>query len=132
MTESPLAFSTFYRDVYLPEHRQPLNVALHVFGTLAGLAWVAATLAAPGFWKLSVLLFPVIHGAPGLIGHRLVERSEAVGDARWRRSDFPAWLFILANHRLAAERLVLSPLAALARRIPLVPERLRRRHGSSR
>ena len=127
MTETPMPFSTFYRDVFLPEHRHPLNIALHVFGALAGLAWVAATLAAPGFWKLSVLLFPVIHGAPGLIAHRLVERSEAVGDARWRRSDFPAWLFILANHRLAAERLVLSPLAAVARGLRLAPERLRGR-----
>jgi hypothetical protein len=45
----------------------------------------------------------------------LVERSEAVGDARWRRPDYPAWLFILANHRLAAERLVIAPVAALAR-----------------
>ena len=90
MTDSPKAFSTFYRDVFLPEHQQPLNVALHIFGTLAGLAWIAATLAAPGFWKFAVLLFPVVHGAPGLIGHRLVERSEAVGDARWRRRDYPA------------------------------------------
>jgi hypothetical protein len=130
MTDSPKAFSTFYRDVFLPEHRQPLNVALHIFGTLAGLAWVAATLAAPGFWKLSALLFPVIHGAPGLIGHRLVERSEAVGDARWRRSDFPAWLFILANHRLTAERLVLTPMAALARGLRSAPGRLRRRGTS--
>jgi hypothetical protein len=111
MTDSPKTFSTFYRDVYLPEHRQPLNVALHIFGTLAGLAWVAATLAAPGFWKLSAL----------------VERSEAVGDARWRRSDFPAWLFILANHRLTAERLVLTPIAALARGLRSAPGRLRRR-----
>ena len=36
MTDSPKAFSTFYRDVFLPEHQQPLNVALHIFGTLAG------------------------------------------------------------------------------------------------
>ena len=115
MTDSSKDFSAFYRDVFLPEHRHPLNVALHIFGTLAGLAWIAVTLAAPGFWKLAVLLFPVIHVAPGLIGHRLLERNEAVGDARWRRRDYPAWLFILANHRLAAERLVLTPVAALAR-----------------
>lgn len=115
MNEPKPPFSAFYRDVFLPEHRHPLNVALHIFGTLAGLAWIAAILSAPGLWKLAVLLFPVIHAAPGLIGHRLVERSETVGDARWRRRDFPAWLFILANHRLTAERLVIAPIAALAR-----------------
>jgi hypothetical protein len=132
MTDSPKAFSTFYRDVFLPEHQQPLNVALHILGTLAGLVWIAATLAAPGFWKLAVLLFPVIHGAPGLIGHRLVERSEAVGDARWARRDYPAWLFILANHRLTAERLVIAPVAALARGLRLASARLRQSRGAAR
>jgi len=132
MTDSPKAFSTFYRVVFLPEHQQPLNVALHIFGPLAGLAWIAATLTAPGFWKLAVLLFPVIHVAPGLIGHRLLERNEAVGDARWRRRDYPVWLFILANHRLAAERLVIAPVAALARGLRLASARLRQSRGTAR
>ena len=99
-------FETFYREVFLPEHRDPLNIALHIGGTLAGLAWIPLALAAPGWWKLTVLLFPVVHGAPVLLGHRLLERNAAVGDARWRRQDYPAWLFIVANHRLTFERLL--------------------------
>jgi hypothetical protein len=52
-----------------------------------------------------VLLFPVVHTAPGILGHRLLERSAEVGDARWRRTDYSPWLFIVANHRLTMERL---------------------------
>lgn len=107
MNKSPLSFEAFYREVFLPEHRHPMNVALHIGGTLAGLAWVPLTLSAPGLWKLAVLLFPVVHGAPGILGHRFLERSDAVGDARWRRKDFSPWMFIAANHRLSFERLVL-------------------------
>jgi hypothetical protein len=29
-----------------------------------------------------------------------------VGDARWRRRDYPGWWFIIANHRMTLERLV--------------------------
>jgi hypothetical protein len=105
MSHDRVPFATFYREVFLPEHRHPVNVALHIAGTLAGVAWIALTLAAPGLWKLAVLLMPLIHGAPGLLGHRLLERNAAVGDARWRRTDFPAWMFIAANHRLTYERL---------------------------
>jgi hypothetical protein len=47
----------------------------------------------------------VVHAVPGLIGHRWLERNVAVGDARWRRTDFPGWWFIVANHRMTAERL---------------------------
>jgi hypothetical protein len=115
MNQQRLPFHIFYREVFLPEHQHPLNVTLHIAGTLAGLAWVAAAVTAPGLWKFAVLLFPVVHGAPGILGHRLLERSSAVGDARWRRTDFSPWLFLLANHRLTAERLVLRPLGILAR-----------------
>lgn len=48
MSQTRAPFQTFYRDVFLPEHRHPLNVALHIAGTLAGLAWIPLTLAAPG------------------------------------------------------------------------------------
>jgi hypothetical protein len=105
MSSTRIHFETFYREVFLPEHRHPLNVALHIGGTLAGLAWIPFALSAPGFWKLAVLLFPVVHGAPGILGHRLLERSLEVGDARWRRKDYSPWLFIVANHRLTIERL---------------------------
>lgn len=106
MRPASLPFDTFYREVFLSEHRHPVNVALHVFGTLAGLGWLAITLSAPEWWKFGALLFPAVHGAPGLLGHRFLERSASVGDARWRRTDFSPWLFILANHRLTAERLL--------------------------
>jgi hypothetical protein len=109
-----LPFADFYREVFLPEHQHPINRALHIAGTLLALAaalWVLLALPAWPGW-LALLLFPVVHAAPGLVGHRLFERSAAVGDARWRRSDHPGWQFILGNHRLAAEWL----LALLRRR----------------
>lgn len=110
MNQLAPSFQDFYRNVFLPEHRHPLNVTLHIAGTLAGLAWIPWALSLPGLWKLAVLLFPVVHAAPGLVGHRLVDRNPAVGDARWRRTDHPRWLFIVANHRLTWDRLVLGPL----------------------
>ena len=55
---------------------------------------------------VKLLLFPLVHAAPGLLGHRLLERSTSVGDARWRRRDYPGWWFIIANHRMTLERLV--------------------------
>jgi hypothetical protein len=107
-------FDRFYRQVFLAEHQQPVNVALHILGTLAGLAYVPWALWLPGWWMLWVLLFPVVHAAPGLLGHRWLERNHAVGDARWRRSDFPAWWFIVANHRLTAQTLLGWPRAPKA------------------
>jgi hypothetical protein len=108
--DSKLSFGDFYRQVFLPEHRHPLNRALHIGGTLAGLAYVGWLLSMPfGPIWLALLLFPVVHAGPGLLGHRLVERNEAVGDARWRRTDFPAWWFIVGNHRLTLEALRLAP-----------------------
>jgi hypothetical protein len=91
-------FHRFYRGAYLSEHQHPLTIALHVFGTLAGLIWLVA-MPLIGLWYL-VVLFPVVHAAPGLLAHRLVERNAAVGDLRVTRQDFPVWWFIIANHRL--------------------------------
>jgi hypothetical protein len=91
-------FGQFYQDHFLDEHRQPLNVALHMLGTLAGLAWLPLTLLSS--WPWLALLFPAVHAAPGLLGHRLVERNAAVGDLRVLRTDFPRWWFIVANHRM--------------------------------
>jgi hypothetical protein len=91
-------FMAFYRHHFLPEHRHPVNVALHVLGTLMGLAYVPLVLLAPPLWWFALLLFPVVHAAPGLLGHRWLERSVTVGDARWRRKDFPGWWFIVGNH----------------------------------
>jgi hypothetical protein len=99
-----ISFAAFYRDVFLPEHRHPLNRALHIVGTLAGLAYVVWVFTWPlSGWWLALGLFPAVHALPGLVGHRLWERNTAVGDARWRRTDHPAWWFIVGNHRLTMD-----------------------------
>ena len=98
-------FEDFYQRVFLPEHTHPINVALHMLGTFAGLGYIIAVLTLPVHWLPALLGFPVVHAVPGLIGHRWLERNVAVGDARWRRTDFPGWWFIVANHRMTAERL---------------------------
>jgi hypothetical protein len=36
---------------------------------------------------------------------RLLERRAEMGDARWRRTHYPTWLFIIANPWLMIERL---------------------------
>jgi hypothetical protein len=91
------SFSAFYAEHYLAEHTVPINVALHLLGTVLGLMLVtAAPLGLISPWWL--LLFPAVHAAPGLIGHRLFERSDAVGDNRLSRTDFPIHWFIVANH----------------------------------
>lgn len=93
-------FGSFYRDHFIPEHSHPANVALHIFGTVAGLALSVASMTVMPFWW--VLLFPVVHVVPGLIGHRLFDRNEEVGDLRVLRKDFPLWWFLIANHMLTA------------------------------
>jgi hypothetical protein len=98
-------FNQFYHDHFIPEHSHPANVVLHVLGTLAGVALIIASTTIIPIW--SMLLFPLVHVAPGLIGHRLFERNEAVGDARVLRTDFPLWWFLVANHRMTM-RLILT------------------------
>jgi hypothetical protein len=107
--ENTIDFDNFYERVFLPEHKHPLNIALHVFGTLAGLAWLVATplMGAP----LLALLFPVVHALPGLIGHRMVERNAAVGDVRVTRKDHSPLRFIAANHRMTWELFTRGTLA---------------------
>jgi hypothetical protein len=92
------SFSRFYEDVFLPEHRAAPNVFLHVLGTVLGVVLVPAGLASP--WPWVVLLWPVVHAVPGLIGRRLFERHEEVGDVRVVRRDHPLLFFVLANHRM--------------------------------
>jgi hypothetical protein len=92
-------FNHFYRTTFLTEHRHPMNVALHCVGVLGGLAFLAGALLSP--WRWAALLAPLVHAAPGLLGHRWFERSEAVGDLRVTRRDFPLWWFLVANHLLA-------------------------------
>lgn len=93
-------FDSFYRDHFIPEHSHTANIVLHIFGTLAGLALLIASFTIIPLWW--ALLFPVVHVAPGLIGHRLFERNETVGDVRVLRKDFPLWWFVIGNHRMTA------------------------------
>jgi hypothetical protein len=101
-----IGFKRFYTEVFVPEHQHPINHGLHVLGTLLGLAYLPAVwllLPLPWWARLAaLLLFPLVHAAPGLIGHRLFERNAGVGDARWRRQDFSPLWFVAANHVLTA------------------------------
>jgi hypothetical protein len=95
-----LPFARFFHEVFLPEHQHPVNRALHIAGTCAGLAYAVAVLALASPWWL--LLFPLVHAAPGLVGHRLFERNAAVGDVRVLRQDYPGFWFMAANHWMTA------------------------------
>jgi hypothetical protein len=89
-------FMAFYRGAYWHEHRIPINLALHILGTAAGILLLIASATMISFWW--ALTYPVVHVIPGLIGHRLFERAEAVGDTRIFRTDVPGWWFVVANH----------------------------------
>lgn len=104
-TSNP-GFRDFYRQHFLPEHQHPANVALHVGGTVAGIAFAVVALASA--LPYLVLLFPVVHAVPGLVGHRLFERNAAVGDVRVLRKDFSPLWFIAGNHVMAFEMLLKS------------------------
>jgi hypothetical protein len=101
--QSKMTFWNFYDKVFLAEHQHLANVAFHVVGTLAGLAYLitiplfAATQKAP--WMIGLLpLFPVVHAVPGLIGHKLFEPNPDVGDVRVFRKDYPTYWFLFGNH----------------------------------
>ncbi len=106
MKPSPLSSATivkttyadFYPTVFLAEHRSTIAIGTHVFGTLLGFVWLVFALATKHCWL--VLLFPVVHAVPGLIGHRIAERNPNVGDIRITRKDFPLWWFIVGNHQM--------------------------------
>lgn len=97
-------FMQFYRTLYRDEHRLPANVACHLVGVAAGLAVIAASLTHWPLW--TILLFPVAHVLPGLLGHRLFERDASVGDIRVTRTDIPVWWFLVANHMLVVDLIV--------------------------
>jgi hypothetical protein len=96
---NPTNFGGFYRDHYLAEHQTTGNVAMHMLGTISGLALLFAALAGliSPWWALA---FPIVHVVPGLIGHLLFERNGAVGNVRVLRTDFPGYWFMIANHVL--------------------------------
>jgi hypothetical protein len=91
-------FSEFYHSVYLPEHSLPKNRMAHHIGTLLGTVYVIYSAFLLPY--LYLLLFPVVHALPGLVGHFFFERNEKVGNLRVGRRDFPLWWFILGNYRL--------------------------------
>lgn len=96
-------FSDFYYNVFLPEHQHPLNVTLHVVGTVASTVYLVAVLWLG--WPWLALLYPGLHAAPGLIGHRLFERNEAIGDVRVLRKDHSPLWFIAGNYRMTFDLL---------------------------
>jgi hypothetical protein len=100
-SETQKTFWDFYREVFLPEHTHPLTIGLHVVGTLLGTAFAAWAAFSP--WPLIAILYPLVHAFPGLLAHRLVERSSSVGDVRVTRRDFPLFWFILGNHVLTVQ-----------------------------
>jgi hypothetical protein len=97
------SFMEFYRNAYWDEHKVPINIALHVVGTIAGVVLIIASLTVISPWW--ALAFPIVSIGPGLLGHRLFERAEAIGDARIFRTDVPGWWFIVANHIMTAQLL---------------------------
>ncbi|MGH6787986.1 MAG: Mpo1-like protein [Novosphingobium sp.] len=112
-TAPHLDFARFLVEDYPAEHSHPANVALHMFGTLAGLGLIGLALTVWPLW--TALAWPVVHVAPGLAGHRLFERNPEVGDARLTRTDIPLHWFVAANHLLTLRRLA-APLLSLTRR----------------
>lgn len=100
-TTQGIGFWAFYRDHFQAEHQHPVNRGLHVFGTLLGTVFVPVVLLSPWVW--AVVLYPVVHAAPGLLGHRLFERNAQLGDVRVLRKDFSPLWFIAGNHVLTYE-----------------------------
>jgi hypothetical protein len=97
-------FKEFYEKVFLFEHQNPANVALHVFGTVLGVVFVGTVLVFGNPWL--ALAFPVVHAVPGLIGHRMFERNSVVGDIRVTRKDYSPLWFIAGNHLMTVELLL--------------------------
>ncbi len=100
-----LSFSQFFATAYRADHRHPVNLALHIIGVFAGIALIIASLTVWPLW--TIIGFPLVHVAPGLLGHRLFDRDAAVGDLRLTRTDYPLWWFLVANHLMAVRVLTL-------------------------
>jgi hypothetical protein len=96
-----ITFWEFYRGAYRDDHTTWPNKLLHVVGTISGLVLVVASLTTIPIWW--ALVFPVVHAAPGLLGHRLFERNPELGDVRFVGGDYPGLWFIAANHIMTAQ-----------------------------
>lgn len=94
-------FAQFYRGEYREDHRHPANLALHMAGTLSGLALIGAGLTVLSPWWL--LAFPLVHVVPGLVGHRLFDRNAERGDLRVLSGSTPSWWFMVANHLMTVQ-----------------------------
>jgi hypothetical protein len=77
------------------------NRAFHIFGTLAGIALLIASITLIPIWWAPA--FPVVHAVPGLIGHRLFERNANLGDVRVFQRDYSGHWFMVANHIMTAQ-----------------------------
>ncbi|MDX1958332.1 MAG: Mpo1-like protein [Leptospiraceae bacterium] len=108
MNHSNSKFFKFYQDVFLKEHSHNGTIILHIIGTILGILWIPFTVFYLPIYL--ILLFPVVHALPGIIGHRIFERNENVGDLRVLRKDFPLYWFIIANHILTYEILFLKSI----------------------
>ena len=77
-----------------------VNVYLHVLGTILSILYLILCVNVLSPWYL--LLYPIVHATPGLIGHKLYEPSNdpSVGDTRVFRTDFPGYYFLAGNHVL--------------------------------
>lgn len=96
-------FREFYRGAYQDDHKTLPNKVLHIFGTISGLMLLLASLTVIPIWW--ALLFPIVHAAPGLLGHRLFERNPELGDVRFVGGHYPGLWFIWANHLMTAQAL---------------------------
>ncbi len=94
-------FMQFYCGAYRNDHSAWPNRALHITGTIGGLALVAASLTVIPVWW--VMAFPIVHVVPGLIGHRLFDRNVQLGDLRIFQRNYPAHWYMAANHIVTAQ-----------------------------
>jgi hypothetical protein len=96
MTSKP-TFEDFYTNIFIPEHQNPWNVGFHAVGVFSSLALIGLV-AAKKLHPLYLLTYPGVVAVPGLIGHRLFERNEVIGDARFLRKDYPLHYFLIGNY----------------------------------
>jgi hypothetical protein len=99
-------FMKFYKNNYLKEHSHNGTICFHVFGTILGIAWIFFSMFYINL--IWIILFPLIHALPGILGHKIFERNEDVGDIRITRKDFPLIWFIFANHILTYQILTFN------------------------
>jgi hypothetical protein len=104
LSDKKIGFSEFYQQHFQLEHSHPVNIVLHIVGTVLGILFIVLCVL---FWPLYwLILFPVVHAVPGLIGHKLFERNLDVGDVRVFRKDFSPLWFIAANHVLTYQKIM--------------------------